>query len=271
MTTWFTADLHFGHANILKHHPTRGADMDDMHGRLVSNWNQSVKQGDDVFVLGDFFLGRQSDDVGASGWFHALRGRKHLIVGNHDSGPTLRLPWSSINHLREWKQKPHRAVLCHYPLLTWNGAHHGVWMLHGHSHGLLRAQATTRMDVGVDTHPEFRPYHLDEVVELMAQRAYVPVDGHEVMEVTAWSDAVGDDIVERLRHAALESDEALSVYVCFDAADEIERLRAEITEWRRTVRAQEALAAALRAVVAEKYAEIERLRAAGPARDEAAA
>lgn len=178
MNTWFTADLHFGHANILEHHPARGTSLDEMHARIVHNWNSSVAARDEVWVLGDFYLGRKTDDVGAGGWFHALRGKKHLIVGNHDSNVVYNLPWTSIHHLREWKQKPHRAVLCHYPLLTWNGAHRGVWMLHGHSHGLLRVGGTTRLDVGIDTHPEFRPYHLDEIAAVMAERTYQPVDGH---------------------------------------------------------------------------------------------
>lgn len=176
MSTWFTADLHFGHTNILQHHPHRGESLDEMHARIVHNWNSNVAQGDEVWVLGDFHLGKSAE---VAGWFHALKGRKHLIVGNHDSSAVQRLDWSSVTYLREWKMKPHKAVLCHYPLLTWNGAHRGTWMLHGHSHGLLRAGGlTTRMDVGLDTHPEFRPYALDEIIDVMADRTYVPVDGH---------------------------------------------------------------------------------------------
>lgn len=172
---WFTADLHFGHTNILKYHPRRGDNVDEMGDLLIHNWNDAVSKRDDVWVLGDFAMG---PSAAIPSYFHQLNGRKHLIVGNHDHKPTLRLPWTSIHDLHTWRQKPLRAVLCHYPLLTWNGAHHGVWMLHGHSHGLLGTQVTTRMDVGVDTHPELRPYHLDEVAAYMAERSYVPVDGH---------------------------------------------------------------------------------------------
>lgn len=171
--TWFTADLHFDHAGILAFHRRAGT-LDDMNERLVANWNAVVGVRDEVWVLGDFAWKASS----AGTWFHALRGRKHLIVGNHDSNAVQRLPWTAVHQLREWRQKPHKAVLCHFPLLTWNRAHHGAWMLHGHSHGLLGYQDTTRMDVGVDTHPEFRPYHVDEVIDYMAQRTYAPVDGH---------------------------------------------------------------------------------------------
>jgi calcineurin-like phosphoesterase family protein len=176
MGIFFTADLHFGHENILKYHPNRGESIEEMNERIIENWNATVRyQQDEVWVLGDLAMGRLD---GSLLNFHKLNGRKHLVSGNHDGNRTKALPWTSVSDYREWKQKPYRAVLCHYPLLTWNGAHHGVWMLHGHSHGLLAPSPTTRMDVGIDTHPEFRPYALEEIADEMAQRAYEPVDAH---------------------------------------------------------------------------------------------
>ena len=52
-------------------------------------------------------------------------------------------------------------------------------MLHGHTRGLLQEpEPTTRLDVGIDTHPEFRPYSLDEIIAFMVDRSYHAVDGH---------------------------------------------------------------------------------------------
>lgn len=172
---WFTSDLHFGHEKILKYHPNRGSSLDEMHGRLIDNWNSCVGKKDEVWVIGDFYLGRNDD---AEGWFRCLNGRKNLVQGNHDSRTVLRLPWHSVHQIKNWRQKPHRAVLCHYPMMTWDHAHHGVWMLHGHSHGHLKGPITTRFDVGIDCHPEFRPFSLDEIIEIMADRKYKPVDAH---------------------------------------------------------------------------------------------
>lgn len=171
----FTADLHFGHVRIVEFHPERGPDLATMHERLVDGWNSVVRKGDEVWVLGDFAMGRLDDSLK---FFHKLNGSKHLISGNHDGNRTKALPWTSVNDYREWKRKPYRAVLSHYPMLTWNGAHHGVWMLHGHSHGLLGPTTTTRMDVGVDCHPELRPFSLDEIADEMSRREYTVVDGH---------------------------------------------------------------------------------------------
>lgn len=175
MSVFFTADLHFGHERILQYHPARGSTLDEMHQRLVDGWRSVVRPRDDVWVLGDFAMGHLDDSLK---YFHALPGKKHLIVGNHDGPRTRRLSWSSVAEYHEWRQKPHKAVLSHYPFLTWNTAHYGTWMLHGHSHGLLAPTNTTRMDVGVDTNPELRPWALEEIADVMVFRQYEPVDAH---------------------------------------------------------------------------------------------
>lgn len=181
---WFTADLHFFHKNILKHHPCRPGAQYVMHSEfgvqvmnetLIENWNEVVNPRDEVWVLGDFSFGTPEEKARI---FGHLNGSKHLIAGNHDNNATKRLRWASVHDLYSWKQKPHSATLCHYPLLTWDRAHYGSWMLHGHSHGLLGPTTTTRMDVGIDCHPEFRPFHLDEIAAEMEKRSYVPVDAH---------------------------------------------------------------------------------------------
>jgi hypothetical protein len=35
------------------------------------------------------------------------------------------------------------------------------------------------MDVGVDAHKEFRPYHINEILEMMSKRDTPNVDHHE--------------------------------------------------------------------------------------------
>ncbi len=75
-------------------------------------------------------------------------------------------------------------VLCHYAMRTWDKGHKGTWMLFGHSHGTLGSYGVDRdvefktMDVGVDTHPEFRPYHIEEIRKIMDTRVALQVDHH---------------------------------------------------------------------------------------------
>jgi len=63
--------------------------------------------------------------------------------------------------------------LMHYPISSWNGLNKGVMHLHGHCHLLtnMRFGVGQRMDVGMDGHPEFRPYHvIREIVPLLKDR-----------------------------------------------------------------------------------------------------
>jgi superfamily II DNA or RNA helicase len=52
MTTWFTADLHFGHRNIIEHRNRPCSDVDAMNRALIQNWNQVVGTDDTVWVVG---------------------------------------------------------------------------------------------------------------------------------------------------------------------------------------------------------------------------
>lgn len=176
---WFTADTHFGHQKILKFHPERpGTNAEEMGEALIENWNAVVNKADHIYVVGDFSLSTQEVAENA---FRRLKGNKHLVQGNHDPTRVARMSgWQSVSQIKEVKAGNHKFVLCHFPMLTWNGAHRGVYHLHGHSHGMLREQnhlQRARLDVGIDCHPHHRPFHLDEVLSLLGE--YTPVDKHD--------------------------------------------------------------------------------------------
>ena len=81
MTRWFTADLHFGHANIIRYCDRPWRDVDAMDRGLVDRWNATVADDDDVWVLGDVAMGRIDDSLTL---VHELAGTKLLVPGNHD-------------------------------------------------------------------------------------------------------------------------------------------------------------------------------------------
>ena len=74
------------------------------------------------------------------------------------------------------KNKKHRFVICHFPLASWDKMGEGVMHLHGHIHTPTEARLGPgrMMDVGIDGHPEFRPYELLEILELLKDR---PIEG----------------------------------------------------------------------------------------------
>lgn len=85
--TWFTADTHFGHVNIISYSARPFVKLDGqpdvvaMDEALVRNWNEMVQPDDVVWHLGDFAL-RPNRLV--SGYAKRLNGVKHLVLGNHD-------------------------------------------------------------------------------------------------------------------------------------------------------------------------------------------
>ncbi len=85
MSQFFTADLHFGHNNVVNFKNTDGTkarDFDtvqDMEDAMVQMHNEIVKPTDKVYMLGDIaFNARGLDKV------KQMNGIKILVKGNHD-------------------------------------------------------------------------------------------------------------------------------------------------------------------------------------------
>jgi len=75
----FTADLHLGHANIIRHCSRPFANVDEMDRTLIDNWNEVVQPSDTVWMLGDFAHNR-ADPRTLRRQFSQLRGSELLSV-----------------------------------------------------------------------------------------------------------------------------------------------------------------------------------------------
>ena len=158
---FFSSDIHFGHKNII-HHANRPFDsVEEMNESLIERWNAVVGSRDVVYFAGDFSFDKRE---ATAQYFKALNGVKHLIVGNHDGNAVQKMEWETVSDIKEVKAEGHRFVICHYPMTVWNGSHHGVFHVHGHSHGTLKDKVFGRADVGVDCHPDYRPFTIEEFV-----------------------------------------------------------------------------------------------------------
>ncbi|MGQ2969380.1 MAG: hypothetical protein ACT6RF_11595 [Allorhizobium sp.] len=100
------------------------------------------------------FLGALDAAAKADG---RLRGRKHLIIGNHDVDkkgnlhPALAaLDWADRpSHALRTKDGGRDVYMSHYAARVWPSSHHGAVHFYGHSHGRLPGHGLSR-DVGVD-------------------------------------------------------------------------------------------------------------------------
>ena len=179
MSIWFTADTHFGHANVSAYCSRPYQTVSEMDEALIANWNQAIRPDDTVYHLGDFTLGGQEQ---ARTCFARLNGRISVVPGGHDkqwiskdeylskSGhpvvilPNLQTIKISIPDL----DKPQILVLCHYAMRVWDRSHYGSWQLYGHSHGNLPPLPNS-LDVGVDNW-DYAPLPLERVVKEISEQ-----------------------------------------------------------------------------------------------------
>ncbi|WP_426221496.1 metallophosphoesterase [Methylobacterium sp. NFXW15] len=116
MTTFFTADSHFGHAGVLAMSGRLFASIEEHDEALIAAWNAVVGPKDEVWHLGDFAMGASPERCTAL--FRRLRGRKCLVRGNHDRKRTLDLQWHEQHDLLSRKIEGIRVVACHYPMMA---------------------------------------------------------------------------------------------------------------------------------------------------------
>ncbi|WP_428427289.1 metallophosphoesterase [Pararhizobium sp.] len=154
---YYTADLHLGHASILRScAATRPfSTTEEMDAVIIDNINARARQDDLLYILGDFTQSRNSEYV--EHLFHSIRARKVLILGNHDvdnrgevKTVIAGLPWDRPpSDTLETKDGGKRVWLSHYAHRSWPAMHHGSYHLYGHSHGNLPGYSRSR-DVGID-------------------------------------------------------------------------------------------------------------------------
>lgn len=176
MTTWFTADTHFGHANIIRYSQRPFDSAQVMDAALIENWNQVVGPKDTIYHLGDFTLaGREA----ASQYFAPLNGRISIVPGGHDhrwlrqgdyhskSGALVKIlpPLVTVKLPIAGLEKSQLVVLCHYAMRVWDRSHYGSWHLYGHSHGNLPPRKNS-LDVGVDCW-DYKPISSETIYQAM--------------------------------------------------------------------------------------------------------
>ena len=130
---YYTADTHFGHANVIEMCERPYPDVDAMNEAMIAAWNERVHGNDTVYIIGDMFF-RCADPESI---LRRLKGKKRLIVGNHDGSWMGKVDLSryflSVDNFFEISDGAHGLTLCHYPMLTWKHAKR-TYMIHGHIH-----------------------------------------------------------------------------------------------------------------------------------------
>lgn len=132
---YYFGDAHLGHANVIKHDGRPFSNVDEMDKTLINNYNNIVNNNDDVYITGDLFY---RNKYNAEDILKKLKGKKHLIIGNHDKhwlkNKELRKYFVEITDIVTIKDEYSMVVISHYPLAEWDGYFRGYYHVYAHIH-----------------------------------------------------------------------------------------------------------------------------------------
>ncbi len=178
-TLWHLGDWSFGGTNSIWNFRKR-LNCKNIH-LVYGNHDQHIEKNIvlpnviSTMPYGDIFIDGDSNKYGGlkpgDGEYPNYVGAQRLFL--------------SVQHYKELSINKTRFVLSHFAHRVWNKSHHGSIHLYGHSHGTLKDNTKEgvydkgkSMDVGVDTHAEFRPYSIEEIMKIMEKRENIRVDHH---------------------------------------------------------------------------------------------
>ena len=164
---WLTSDTHFCHNKDFIFNPRGFNDVDTMNTFIKMQWNYLINPEDDIYLLGDVFL---IDDNTGLEFLKSLKGKIHIILGNHDSEDRIKLFKTcenvvEITYATKIKSNGFTFILSHYPMLIHNFKDDKpLWNLHGHTHSPDKfSEFYHCYNVALDAHNN-RPVELDEII-----------------------------------------------------------------------------------------------------------
>lgn len=162
------SDTHFYHENILTFKDTDGnlirgnrfSCAEEMNELIVDNWNKTVGERDTVYHLGDVAFGKRS---GATELIRRLKGRKRLIMGNHDDVKQIvKDGWFQKVYM--WRQlRDLKVLLTHVPVHESALEFHNLVNIHGHIHQNLSPEGRY-INVSVEA-IDYTPVAIEECIK----------------------------------------------------------------------------------------------------------
>lgn len=166
-----------GHEAILEIRP-QFKDIGSHDEFLIDKWNKKLKNNDDIYIIGDLTF---KSEKPISWYLSYMKGKKHLIVGNHD-GQWMRQVddmseyFESVDYIKTMRFEKKQLTFCHYPMLEWPGSRYvesgTSFLIHGHIHGTssgnvfeyIQKNLPHALNAGVDVN-NFEPVTFEELKE----------------------------------------------------------------------------------------------------------
>jgi len=127
--TYFISDTHFDHSNIIKYCDRPFSTVEYMNNTILHNWNNTIKDNDTVYFLGD--LTHRKNSRNSTWWIHQLRGKIIWLKGNHDKLQALEtVNVEKIGYSEIVRCDGYEFLLVHRGV----EAPTDIWIIHGHNH-----------------------------------------------------------------------------------------------------------------------------------------
>jgi calcineurin-like phosphoesterase family protein len=162
---WVISDTHFNHENIIGYGQRPFYNVTDMNETMIERWNSVVKDTDKIYHLGDVYM---SDGDRMNSILHRLKGKKRLILGNHDNGrdQILQKHFKKIDVWRDFRD--FGLLLTHVPVHQSalrrgfkRGKEESLVNIHGHIHQNKSPDGPYRC-VCVE-HTDYFPINIEEL------------------------------------------------------------------------------------------------------------
>ena len=169
---YFSSDLHLQHNQPFIYEPRGFTNIDEMNKTIIKNFNKIITANDDLYLLGDIFLGNLETGIYL---FNQLPGKIHLIWGNHCTD-NRKEAMSKCNNVVEIigyatiiKYNKYHFYLSHFPTCTTNFNTYRkllkqhILCLAGHTHSKDLFEPCDSYNVSVDAHNCF-PVSINEII-----------------------------------------------------------------------------------------------------------
>ena len=162
MAIFLISDTHFGHSNIIKFERKEFETIEQHDQAIIRNWNAKITDNDIVYHLGDVGLTR-GDYL--KNIIPKLRGRKILIMGNHDIKNATKQFFLDIGFDEVYDHPIYlnsRILLSHEPARE-AFENPFIYNIHGHLHGSI---LTLKNFINISCkYTKYGPIHIDKILK----------------------------------------------------------------------------------------------------------
>lgn len=170
------SDIHFDHGNIIRYCNRPFKSAREMNQVLMKNWNETIKENDIVYFLGDMCYGRGRRPIDY--WLGKLNGSISYLRGNHDTDSITR---AEVIHDKYGIQyNGYKFLLMHDPYKPFG---YDGWIIHGdkHNNDLKQYPFINQKNKTVNVCAElvdYKPVNLEKIILLIETgRSYDTING----------------------------------------------------------------------------------------------